>query len=272
MLEVLPSPDHVVALRASGRLDENDIEGAIQAVEAALARQDRIAVLAEIDVTGMSPGALARDLGYGLGKIRELYRFPRAAVVTGQEWVRWIARIEDSIFPQIEVRTFTPAERDEALAWASQPLATAEQEAEPAPPSVHAIATTRPDVIAFEISGRLRGGDMRRVIAMTDKALKAHEKLRVLLRVRDFDGIGLDALREEGLASIKMRGAKQIDRYALVGGPAWMQIVASWSAPLIATRIRYFEPEREDEAWRWLEAEPAPQGDTAPPSGGNGAG
>jgi hypothetical protein len=43
MIEVLPASDTVVALRVSGRVDENDIERAIQVIEAALVREERIA-------------------------------------------------------------------------------------------------------------------------------------------------------------------------------------------------------------------------------------
>ena len=115
MLEVLPAPDTVVALRASGRIGKDDVERAIQAVEDALARQERIALYAGIEIVGITPGAFARDLGYGVGKLGELRRFPRAAVVTSREWVRWIARVQDAVLPQIEIRTFPPAARDEAL-------------------------------------------------------------------------------------------------------------------------------------------------------------
>jgi hypothetical protein len=124
------------------------------------------------------------------------------------------------------------------------------------PPSVHLIETTNPNVIAFEVNGRIRREDMRRLIAASDKALNSHERLRILVRVVDFDGIALDALREDGLASIKMRGWKQVERYALVGGPGWMQTVASWSAPLDRTETRHFDRDQEDQAWYWLEAEP----------------
>ena len=48
-------PDGVVAMRATGTIDEADIERAITAVEAALAARDRIAVYAEIDIAGMTP-------------------------------------------------------------------------------------------------------------------------------------------------------------------------------------------------------------------------
>jgi hypothetical protein len=124
------------------------------------------------------------------------------------------------------------------------------------PPSVHLIETTNPNVIAFEVNGRIRNEDMRRLIAASDKALSAHERLRILVRVVAFDGVSHDALREDGLVSIKMRGWKQVERYALVGGPAWMQTVASWSAPLVRTETRYFDLSQQDQAWRWLEADP----------------
>jgi hypothetical protein len=122
VLEVLPAPEHVVSMRVSGRVETEDVERGIAAVEEALARQDRIALYAEVAMSGMTPGAFIRDLGYGLRHLRELHRFARMAVVTEQEWVRRIVRAESHILPQIEIRTFTPDERDDALAWTAQPI------------------------------------------------------------------------------------------------------------------------------------------------------
>jgi hypothetical protein len=119
MIEVLPAPNTVVALRVSGRVYENDIERAIEAVEAALMREERVALYSELEISSITPGAIARDLRYGLGMLRELHRFARAAVVTSQSWVRGIAQVEARIFPQLEIRVFMPEERNKALAWAS---------------------------------------------------------------------------------------------------------------------------------------------------------
>ncbi|WP_256369838.1 hypothetical protein [Microvirga sp. KLBC 81] len=44
MLEVLPAPAHVVALRVNGRVEKDDVERGIAAVEDALAHQERIAL------------------------------------------------------------------------------------------------------------------------------------------------------------------------------------------------------------------------------------
>jgi hypothetical protein len=173
--------------------------------------------------------------------------------------MRWAARVEGAVLPQVEVKVFTPADREEALAWASQPLPAPEAEAAPAEPSVRLIETTSPNVIAFEVDGRIRAEDMRRLIATSEEAMKAHEHVNVLVRVSRFDGVGLDAPREEGLASMKMKGWKQVDRYALVGGPAWMATVTGWFTPLVRTQTRHFDLDQEDEAWRWIGAERAPE-------------
>jgi hypothetical protein len=256
VLELLPAPETAVAVRASGRIDESDVQRGIEAVEAALARHERIALYAEVEISGVTPGALVKDVGYGLGKLRELRRFARAAVVTSQDWVRWIARAEAAVLPQIEIRIFGPAERDEALAWAAQPIEAVQAESVSAAPSIQLIETTARNVLAFEVDGRIRAADMRHLIAAADHALKAHERLRLLVRVVDFDGVTLEALREEGLASLKMRGWRQVERYALVGGPAWMRRLADWSGRLARTEIRHFDPDQEHEAWRWIEAQP----------------
>nr|WP_244627078.1 STAS/SEC14 domain-containing protein [Microvirga tunisiensis] len=79
-MEVLPGAEHVVSMRVSGRIEKEDVERCIAAVEEALARQDRIALYAEVAMSGMTPGAFARDLGYGLRHLSELRRFARMAV------------------------------------------------------------------------------------------------------------------------------------------------------------------------------------------------
>src|SRR3954466_5538769 len=93
MLDLLPAPETVVAMRVTGRVDEHDIERGVQAIEAVLAREPSISLLVEIAITGMTAGAFTRDLGYGLGKLRDLHRFSRMAVVTGQDWLRTLAQV-----------------------------------------------------------------------------------------------------------------------------------------------------------------------------------
>ena len=82
-----------------------------------------------------------------------------------------------------------------------------------------------------------------------------HDRLRVLVRVRNFDGITLIALRPEGLVAAKMRGWRQVERYALVGRPAWIEALTRGMGPLVGIETRYFRAEDEAQAWTWLGAE-----------------
>ncbi|WP_046864804.1 STAS/SEC14 domain-containing protein [Microvirga massiliensis] len=261
MLELLSAPDQVVAMRVTGRVDEADIERGIGAIEAALAHRETVSLLAEVDMSGMTAGAIAKDLSYSLGRLRDLHRFPRVAIVTSQEWLRTLAEVQNRILPRIEVRAFAPSERDAAMEWASQPEPRGQHEGgEPhahATPAIRLIETTRPDVIAFEITGKIRSEDMRLLVSTFDDALKAHERLRILVRVIDFDGVSLDALRNEALWSVKMRGLRQVERYALVGGPNWLDKILHSVAPMVRTETRHFGRDEEDKAWEWLEAKPA---------------
>ena len=107
MLEALAAPDHVVAFRLSGEVTGDDIETAAAAIDAALERHQRIGLYADASgLDGFTAEAFAKDLRYGLGKLGQLGRFTRSAVITDKAWLRNLARFEDRLFPQIEIRAF----------------------------------------------------------------------------------------------------------------------------------------------------------------------
>lgn len=120
MLEILPSHEHVVALRVSGTLTGGDYERVIDEVTEKLARHDRLGVLIDLvafeDVTAE---AALKDARFSMSLIGMLRRFPREAVVSDRQWVRVLARIADSLVPHVEVRAFGSQARDAALAWVS---------------------------------------------------------------------------------------------------------------------------------------------------------
>lgn len=119
MIELLPAPDHVVALRFSGELTGPDFDKVAGEIEARLARYPRIGVVADLTgFDGLTLEALAKDIRYNLAKLGEWKRFPREAVITDKAWVRTAVSALDPLVPQVEVRTFSPAEQAEALAWA----------------------------------------------------------------------------------------------------------------------------------------------------------
>lgn len=120
MIEVLASPDHVVALKLSGAISGQDYDQVVTEVDAKLDAHDRIGVL--VDLTGfedMTLEAGAKDARYSLRHLWQLKRFPREAVITDKEWIRALARIASPLVPHVEIRTFNPGEQALAMSWVS---------------------------------------------------------------------------------------------------------------------------------------------------------
>ncbi|MGO4704783.1 STAS/SEC14 domain-containing protein [Microvirga sp. 2MCAF38] len=120
MIDIIPSADHVVAMRVSGTITGDDLDGVTATVERALERHDKIGLYADMmDFTDMTAEAFIKDLRYSLGHFRQWGRFHRIAVVTDKEWLRTVIRLENHLIPGIEIRLFGKNEREPALAWAS---------------------------------------------------------------------------------------------------------------------------------------------------------
>jgi len=120
MFEILSSPDNVAAYRLIGTVTAEDFDRLVADLEARLDRNPRIGVL--VDMTGCTDltfEAAAKDLRYGFGKIFQLKRFPREALITDKQWIGAFVRAAGSLVPHVEVKTFTPAEAQAAMAWVS---------------------------------------------------------------------------------------------------------------------------------------------------------
>lgn len=257
MLELLQSPEHVVAIRVKGQIEEADVDKAIQAVEAALDKEPRISFYAEMGkLEGMTGAALAKDLRYGLSMLRQADRLARAAVVTDEEWIRSLARFESWLIPTLELKLFSGADNEQALAWASEPP-PALPPVDAREPSIRMIETTEPKVLAFELDGYVTGDDIAGVAYRFEAAFKQHEKVHVFARIKRLSGVDVASVAQERTVSLKLKALQHVERYAVVGGPQWVQPMVGLLDPLFVVEVRHFGAEAESEAWSWLGAQPA---------------
>jgi hypothetical protein len=120
MIELLPSPDHVVAYRITGTIDGPDYDRMIETIEAKLKTHPKIGVYADMtgftDITG---AAMAKDFRYNLQKLGQWSRFPRLALVTDKAWLKGLVTMLDPLFPQFEAKIFEPGQQAEGVAWAA---------------------------------------------------------------------------------------------------------------------------------------------------------
>ena len=121
MFELLPAPDHVVALKISGTLTADEYDRIVEAIEGRLARHERLGVLVDLlEFNALTGAAVLKDLRYALSKVSELRRFPREAMIAEKLWIRTLVAAARPIVPHVELRAFGADEREAAMAWVSE--------------------------------------------------------------------------------------------------------------------------------------------------------
>ena len=251
MLEVIPGPAQVLAIRISGTLTADDYDRLGNELSTKLRRHERIGVLVEmLDMDGIKPAALAKDLRYAFARIGEFGRFPRVAVITHKSWVRTLASVGDAAFPKMELRTYEAGETERAMAW------VAEVPDQPRKPALRVISTTRKDTYGFVWNGKISVEDALEFANAFKPVIERQEKIRLLGRIERLGGIVPGAFTEAGLLRLKRVMLRKIERYAIVGGPAWMKRYVGFMRTWRKIEVRYFDAASENEAWAWLDARP----------------
>ena len=118
MLEMIPSPDDVIALRVSNKITGRDLDAIMDRLDEMMAKHEKVHVFVETHaIDGIEVTSLPSYMARALPLFSKLGRFGRVAVVADQAWIRAGTRLESAMLPNISYRTYMPDERDEALAW-----------------------------------------------------------------------------------------------------------------------------------------------------------
>ena len=118
MLELIKSPEDVIALKISGSITGADLDAIMDQLDAVMASHDKVHVFVEThSIAGLELASLPHYFGRAMPLFGKLKSFGRVAVVADQAWIRVGTRIESAMLPFISYRTYEPDERDEALTW-----------------------------------------------------------------------------------------------------------------------------------------------------------
>jgi hypothetical protein len=254
MIERLPAPDHVLALRLAGKITAADIATIKSVLDPMLAQHARIGFVVDLaDFSDATAEAIAADLRYELGLLDRAGQFARGALVTDKEWLGVVAGFSAKLLPGLEMRTFGAAQRGQALQWAADLPAKADP-----PPAIRVVATDRDDVLGFEVDGVISTAGLGLLIDQVNAMLARHDKVRMLARIKHLDGVDPAAFMQSGLVSMKLAAIQKMERYAIVGAPGWMDRIVDIVNPVFADMdMRTFPADREAEAWAWLGAQPS---------------
>ena len=252
MIQVLPAPDNVVAIRVAGKLTGKDYDRLFDELNSRLKQHERIGVYTDAtELAGVTPEAVVKDVRYTLARLGQLHRFSREAIVTDRPWLRALSRVGDAVLTKSEIRAFGQEERERALAWAAE---VAER---PHTPAIRLIPTTRPETFAFVWDGNISVEDMAAFVRELKPKIAEHGRARLLARIENLGGLVPGAVTESGLLPLKQSLFRQVERYAIVGGPAWLGRYVRVARSLSGIEMRHFDATGEHEAWIWIGAQPA---------------
>jgi hypothetical protein len=252
MLDLLPAPDHVSAMRLSGWLTADDYDRVSREVEHKLAMYERIGLYVDAsELRGITPGGLVKDLRYAFDKLGEYRRFARGAVVTQRPLLRTVTRVAGAALPVIELRAFGSAEEDAAMEWAASAPVELRR------PALRLIPTTRSDTVAFAWNGTIAAKDAAEIVTALELAIERHGKIRLLGRMERLGGIAAGAFTQTRLLALKRHARRRVERYAIVGGPRWLERWVAAVRALWKVELQHFDAADERAAWAWLEAQPA---------------
>jgi hypothetical protein len=252
MIQILPAPENVVAVRVAGKLTSEDYQRLFTELNSRLEQHEHIGVYTDAtEIAGVGADAVIKDLRYAFGRLGELHRISREAIVTEKRWLRMLSRVADAVLPQSEIRAFGASEREAALSWAAGVPSQAHQ------PALRNIPTNRSDTFAFAWNGKISVEDMTAFVRELTPALASPGQIRLLGRIEHLGGLVPGAITESGLLPLKQSLFRRLERYAIVGGPRWLKRYVRIAQSVSKIDVRHFDESREQEAWQWLDAQPA---------------
>ena len=248
-IEIFPSAANVIVLRIQGKVEHAEVMRMIDLMEESINSHDKTHVFAEvIDFSGLEAAQLGEYLRRAGPFLKNLKRFGRIAVVSDQTWMRAVAKVESALLPNISYETFTLSQRDEALAWVEG------RRARPHGTGLRIVETSRPEMLAFELDGKITEDELE-LIADRFTEKRERRPTRVIGKIVRLGGAEIKGLVDDDFVKMKIAAFSSVERYALVGGPAWLARYVSLINTFTKADLRHFPLEDEAAAWKWVEAE-----------------
>lgn len=239
MIEIEHTGDHgILEIRMKPPVTDSDYtETLMPAIDAAIARGDRVRVLAivEAGITDFTLGAMLQDARSGLKHWRG---FDRAAVVTDNKALK-TAVSAFSVFLPCPVGKFAMSEVEDARRWLRESLGSIQQE------------EIGEGILHIRLRGKLDSAAYENDLEDLNRYMARHDKLRLLIDLRDFDGWqGLGALKDH--FDLVRGHAAKVERAAVVGTAGWQEMAVGIGKRAFGLNARHFDGDAFDEARAWL--------------------
>jgi hypothetical protein len=104
--------------------------------------------------------------------------------------------------------------------------------------------------LEVDLHGKLSREDYEKVIPDTERLIRQHGKIRVLVTMHEFEGWDAGALWED--AKWETRHFTDIEKLAIVGEESWQKWMAGFCDAFTKAEVRYFNCAQLDEAHIWV--------------------
>lgn len=249
MINYLKSSGNVLAVRIRDSLSSEEVDELIQALQDKIDRNPKTHVCVDIDrfrAGNWKSGFEALPRSWGLFR---LDRYGRIAVVSDDKFVRTLSRVESAILPRVHYEIFHSNEADRALQWVEGRIA------EPHEAALKFIETDNPLVLAYSIDGTISKADLEQaIVTVRPRLARELGPICVLGRFGDVRFSDPASFFHERYIGFKKDTLARVERYAIVGGPTWLQLMIEATAPFVPFDLRYFEKADEAAAWDWVGA------------------
>lgn len=122
---------------------------------------------------------------------------------------------------------------------------------------VSKIKTDRAGAIAFSINGVLASSDVENLYGLFEAEAEGQDHISMIVIFKEYDGIDWESLFNEDTAKIRAEAFKKLKRYAIVGGPDWLNLAVEFFRPFGRVETKWFSLNNIDEGWKYIGARPA---------------
>lgn len=249
MINYLKSSGNVLAVRIRDGLSSEEVDELIQTLQDKIDRNPKTDVWVDIDrfrAEDWKSGFEALPRSWGLFR---LDRYGRIAVVSDDKFVRTLSRVESAILPRVHYEIFHSNEADRALQWVEGRIA------EPHEAALKFIETDNPLVLAYSIDGTMSKADIdHAIVTLQPHLARELGPISILGRFGDVRFSDPAGFFDERYIRFKKDTLARVERYAIVGGPTWLQLMIEATAPFVPFDLRYFQKTDEAAAWEWVGA------------------
>jgi hypothetical protein len=123
--------------------------------------------------------------------------------------------------------------------------------------AIQPIPTTRENLIAFRISGRVEKDDMHGMAEIANAAFDSHGTVDMLLIFENFEGSDAGAMFDGEAMKAQFRSLVKVGRYVVVGAPESAESMIQTMDAVIPVEAMTFDKGDEEKAWIELGARPA---------------